>query len=297
MPVKMGRVHLLRFQASALSRELKNILRRSGAKAYYRCVAEGAATKDGRIMAVKARRQGREYIFYPKAVIDASGALIKKIKAARLNDAGKKHLGGYCFKINANCRDPLLGVKIAYALDQAVKAKTLPWYYRLTQTTIINPQAAVIKMSMPYDLAHCKAAAGDGDRLFAYLKKNISDLASARVVKRGALLERSGARLSAGHILTQGDILLGKKYLLSAAKAAWPIEFWGEKGIEYGYIQGGYYDIPYACLKAKNISNLFSCGRFIGADIKALASARVAGTCLATGEAAGKLAAQCARKR
>jgi predicted flavoprotein YhiN len=53
-----------------------------------------------------------------------------------------------------------------------------------------------------------------------------------------------------------------------------------------------HYEIPARCLQSAPIQNLFMAGKTISADVDAIASARVMGCCLATGAAAGKLAAE-----
>jgi len=54
--------------------------------------------------------------------------------------------------------------------------------------------------------------------------------------------------------------------------------------------KGEYYDIPYGCIVAKDIDNLFVSGRCISASHEAMGSTRVIGTCFAIGEAAGTAA-------
>ncbi|NPV06780.1 MAG: FAD-dependent oxidoreductase [Anaerolineae bacterium] len=55
--------------------------------------------------------------------------------------------------------------------------------------------------------------------------------------------------------------------------------------------QGDWYDIPYRCLVPKGSANLLVAGRSISATHEAMAGARVMGTCMAIGEAAGVAAA------
>ena len=50
---------------------------------------------------------------------------------------------------------------------------------------------------------------------------------------------------------------------------------------------GEYYDIPYGCLVAKDVSNLLVSGRCVSASHEAMSSLRVIATCFAIGEAAG----------
>jgi hypothetical protein len=52
-----------------------------------------------------------------------------------------------------------------------------------------------------------------------------------------------------------------------------------------------WYDIPYRCLTPKEIDNLLVSGRCISATHQGMAGARVMGTCIAIGEAAGTAAA------
>jgi hypothetical protein len=56
-----------------------------------------------------------------------------------------------------------------------------------------------------------------------------------------------------------------------------------------------WYDIPYRCLTAKDIDNLLVSGRCISATHHGMAGARVMGTCIAIGEAAGTAAALAVR--
>jgi hypothetical protein len=54
---------------------------------------------------------------------------------------------------------------------------------------------------------------------------------------------------------------------------------------------GDWYEVPYRCLTAKGIDNLLVSGRCISATHEAMAGARVMGTCMAVGQAAGAAAA------
>jgi len=54
---------------------------------------------------------------------------------------------------------------------------------------------------------------------------------------------------------------------------------------------GQSYDIPYECLIPKQVTNLLVAGRCLSSTREANGSARVMGTCMATGEAAGTAAA------
>ena len=105
---------------------------------------------------------------------------------------------------------------------------------------------------------------------------------------------RESRRIVGRYVLTREDVLSARKFDDAVARASWPIELWeeGEPGARYEYLEDGEtYDIPLRCLAARDVTNLFMAGRCLSASHEALGSARVIGTCLATGAAAGAAAA------
>lgn len=106
---------------------------------------------------------------------------------------------------------------------------------------------------------------------------------------------RESRRVIGRYELTRDDVLGGRRFADGVARAGWPIELWddGSLGPSYEWLEDGRpYDIPRRCLEARDMDNLFAAGRCISATHDALGSARVIGTCLATGEAAGVAAAR-----
>ncbi len=61
-----------------------------------------------------------------------------------------------------------------------------------------------------------------------------------------------------------------------------------------GVADGSWYDIPYGALVSADLPNLLTCGRSVSADHQAMASLRVMGPAMATGQAAGEAAAMAA---
>jgi hypothetical protein len=93
-------------------------------------------------------------------------------------------------------------------------------------------------------------------------------------------------------VLTESDVRTCKKSDDGVAIGTWPVEEWDYKGkvsMEYLNENDGYF-IPASTLISQQYANLFFAGKGISADSKAIASARVTGTCLQTGFAAGLLA-------
>lgn len=111
---------------------------------------------------------------------------------------------------------------------------------------------------------------------------------------------REGRRISGRYRLSRQDVLQGRAFEDGQARAAWPIELWepGKTGASYEYLEdGASYEIPLRALRPARLDNLFVAGRCLSASHQAAGSARVIGTCLAVGEAVGKIAAECAAGR
>jgi hypothetical protein len=105
---------------------------------------------------------------------------------------------------------------------------------------------------------------------------------------------RAGRMIIGQYVLTGADVLAGRKFCDGAARGAWPIEQWNAEGqsrLRY-LAKGGHYEIPARSLRAEGTQNLFMAGKVISADADGIASARVMGCCLATGAAAGNIAAE-----
>jgi hypothetical protein len=94
-------------------------------------------------------------------------------------------------------------------------------------------------------------------------------------------------------VLTQAQVMGCVKHPNAVARGAWPVEHWepGKYADMSYFAEHDHYDITPAMLRSPQFDNFFFAGRNMSADDKAIASARVIGTCLATGYAAGVLAA------
>jgi FAD dependent oxidoreductase len=111
---------------------------------------------------------------------------------------------------------------------------------------------------------------------------------------------RESRRVVGRYELTREDVLEGRAFDDGVARASWPIELWqeGQLGAAYEYLEdGATYQIPLRALRARDLDNLLAAGRAMSASHEALGSARVIGTCLAAGEAAGRAAASLAAGR
>jgi len=105
---------------------------------------------------------------------------------------------------------------------------------------------------------------------------------------------RTMSRSQGIQTLEEADILACAKPSDGVATGAWPIELWGAaRAPEMTYFaEDDCYWISANTLVSKYLDNLFFAGRAISATERAIASARVIGTCFSTGYAAGMLAAE-----
>ncbi len=238
---------------------------------------------------------GDEFWIEAKVVIDCSGnAVVVQKSSAKCIEPENPALAGFVFRVSDVAQGDLLSIKVPYVLRQAVDAGTLPGYCRFTVYMPGAPGSGSCKMSMPADVDD--ALAGQvAERVFEVLRNKLPEFRAAqRTETSKSILQREGIRIKGEYLLTQEDVRQGRRFEDSVARGAWPMEFWNaDDGPSYSYVEGGsIYDIPLRALKSENIENLWAAGRTISADSAALASARVIGTCMVTGEAAGLAAAK-----
>jgi hypothetical protein len=184
--------------------------------------------------------------------------------------------------------------RILLKLSHAVKAGRLP---KGTDCVSFMPslESGVLTLRLDLGIAARKAqsAVGMASDLFAFLKANVPEFGRARMSSRiSPVLDRTSRRLRGRYVLTSGDVMNARKFKDGMVRCSWPVEMWGAGGRpKFQYLDPGqYYEIPAGSLVARRFDNLFVAGRCISADDKAIASARVVGACLATGEAAATLA-------
>jgi hypothetical protein len=127
------------------------------------------------------------------------------------------------------------------------------------------------------------------ERLLAWLHST-PGFAAACIARYGRLGIRDGGRIVGEYCLTEADVVAGRRFADVACRAAWPIEHWHpETGLHLEYLPDGQdYDIPLRSLKVMGFTNLWAAGKCLSAEPRAQASARVAGTCWAMGEAVAR---------
>ncbi len=138
---------------------------------------------------------------------------------------------------------------------------------------------------------------------------------------------RESRQVIGDYVLTGDDVRQGRKFPDAVARGSWWIDihcplghtypvhlcivecprqdtcpFWAAEHDKTMRVKADlyppdddWYDIPYRCLTPQKVDNLLVSGRCISATHQGMAGARVMGTCIATGQAAGTAAALTAR--
>lgn len=132
------------------------------------------------------------------------------------------------------------------------------------------------------------------EELHRFLVLNVTSCRQARLAAIAPQLGiRSGRRIRARATLGEVDILGARKLDQGIARGSWPMERWGA-GLQPEmsfFAERDFYEISLDCLRSRAVDNLFVAGRCLGATGPAMTSARVIGTALGTGWAAGVAAA------
>lgn len=131
-------------------------------------------------------------------------------------------------------------------------------------------------------------------RTSEFLKKYVPGFENSYVVCSSPFIGiRETRRIVGEYVLTEDDVLQGRRFDDAIARSAYPVDVHDPKGTGtiFAQVKNKYYEIPYRCLVPLNIDNLLVAGRCISSTVKAIASARVMITAMSLGQAAGVAAA------
>ncbi|MFZ2657323.1 MAG: FAD-dependent oxidoreductase [Victivallales bacterium] len=104
---------------------------------------------------------------------------------------------------------------------------------------------------------------------------------------------RETGRIVGDYTLSQDEVVSGKKHISGIGQGAHHVDIHGAgtAQVRIPIKDGRTYDIPFGCLLPAGLKNVIAAGRCISSDRGANGSARVMGTCMVTGQAAGLAAA------
>lgn len=127
-----------------------------------------------------------------------------------------------------------------------------------------------------------------------FLRKSVPGFGEASISGMSPRIGiRETRRVVGDYVLTGEDVLSGRKRDDGVAKGCHHVDIHqdGTGQIRIPVADGGSYDIPLASLLPKGLENVVIAGRCLSASREAQGSARVMGSCMAMGQAAGSLSA------
>lgn len=261
----------------------------------------------GRLVKVGASVHNRPVVFHPAAVIDATGgAVVSRLAGLDIFESETYQAAAQVFAMAGIDADDeqMLSLSLMRSIRSGITGGHYPeGCERLSVVPgSLRMGRAAFKLGLPLAIGNDPT---DVVRLELFARKAVGELtawlqAHNELFQRAWLTMRApevgirtGPRNMGKAVLQKEDVMACRKVEDAVARGAWPIEYW-EPGknprMEY-FTLDDHYDIPAGALQSAVLANLFFAGRNISATEEAVASARVIGTCLATGYAAGRLAA------
>lgn len=257
----------------------RGVLKTCRAKAVVDCTGD----------ATGARWLGREFWIQAE-----SGRLYRPAYVCQMNGVSGSHDDGWRLQTGAMI---VKGIKAGDLPEAAMAAQFRDSPFPGEMFLTIDLEAGGAGWD-PFDPQKRAEAEAEGRRaalgLWRYLRRHHADFAGS---PPPVFPTQAGIRETAryrGDVFVTGDQLAAcTRFEDEAALAGWPMEKRETaRGPRFRFFdEPRPAGIPAGCLRNAGLPGLFFAGRCLSADHEALASLRVMGTCMATGEAAGRMAA------
>lgn len=303
-PVRAGRVWFLPQHPVVFAGLADALLREAGVEVLFHC--ELIALEPGWRARVLCRGAGMD--IEARAVVDASGDAVAAAAMGvghAMTDATSLQRPAYVCGVQG-VRGGIDGLGLAGRIIDGIRAGDLPGAATGMHFRASGRPGEVFAT---LDLAGVERGAYDptDPRCLAALEATGREVAMAVVAClqrtapgwEGAFIShwpaRAGVRESrrwlGEAVLTGEDVMAGRRFADEVAVASWPLELREtHRGPRLRY-PAGPAGIPRGALVARGHERLFVAGRCLSCDHEAQASIRVMGTCFATGDAAGRMAA------
>jgi len=308
-PVRMGRVAVLQTRPGVFETVADEYLAsQKDLDIVYGAEALRLRMDGNRIRRIDFSADGREQQVQAGAVIDATGtAAVCEMAGAPLLLPDETEQGPAILFSAEDANGVLTNrtnvirilMKIRRAADSgdlppgADSIGFLPEIGGKTVTVKLNLGALVVREHGSHGENFQDKAQEMKQQLIDFLQNNEDDFLHIQFSDEpGKILHRAGKRAKGMYLLTREDVLSAARFPDAVTRGCWPIEKYpASGGPRFSYLpKEAAYDIPERCLRVPGVDNLFTAGRTISADDDAIASVRVIGCCLATGESAGNLA-------
>jgi hypothetical protein len=315
-PVRMGRLDVLLHRPTSFASLADHFVQSlPNLKLLLHCEIEGVELEDRRnIHSLRLRCRNTRSELEASVVIDTTGdAEIAKIAGAPWERSPLSSLQRPAYIIALRGIDPKAmseegRIVIAHSLSSAVIAGKLPESaLGMAFRAGVLPQevwGTIDLADRDFDPAdpHCLSqieveGRAIANQVISFLRTALDGFSCATIASfpcRAGI--RESLRIKGLYELSEEDVLGGTRFDDEIALSSWPIELRETaRGPRFRFpLENRSCGIPLRCLRSAEIDNLLVAGRCISASHEAQAAIRVIGTCMATGEAAGKAAAEIA---
>lgn len=306
-------LHFLPYQPAAFHQQAVMQLKKSGVELFLHMSVSNVKIIDNEICELLVNTPTRQFCIMPVAVVDCSGnAEISMLADLDMIECSNYQSGAYVFQVSGlpQMQPRLLALNLIRWIKRGIQNTDLDsycdWLSIIPGT--VNNGMGYLKLGLPKlfdnDLMSLTEYELDARsrciEVVEYLRGTEPLCKEFTIINMATQIGiRSGPRSQGIKTLTSEQVLACEKPDDGVAIGAWPIEYWGkQRKPEMRYFEmDDYYLIPAGTLVSRHLNNLFFAGKAMSATEQAIASARVIGTCLSTGYAAGMLAAEFSQKQ
>ncbi len=300
-------LHYLPYHPFAFKTVCDFFVKDSRIEVFLHTVITGCDRNKNSITAVHAFAFDTQIIFKATTIIDCSGeAIVSRSADLPIDESEAYQAAAQVFSLHQVDSDTEATVSMILLRDLTRAIQNNEISKALMRTSIVpgslHQKCVFLKIALPFAITHGLNSVTEIEiqarklvaELFYFLKNYSAPFKAAQLGEVATEVGiRTGRRPIGKYVLSESDVLSCRKFNTGIANGAWPIEFWEPgKKVKMDYFEeNDFYQIPAEALMSNTVTNLFFAGRNISASNAAIASARVIGTCLQTGFAAGKLAA------
>lgn len=299
-------LHFLPYQIKAFHRLSLQLLQRAEVQLYLNTELLSVDVVNGQVTQLLLKTAQQEFNIQPLAVIDCSGqAVVSQLANLERLIESQYQTASFVFQVQGlpSMEPRMLSLNLIRWLQVGIDQGELEpecAYLSLMVDTVQQGQG-LFKLGLPSPTEHRAnyvdiykpIAICRSKKVVRYLTQAVPLLSQLDIVVMATQLGiRSSAKSKGLELLDQQQVLACAKPDNGIAVGAWPIEQWQQQAkptMQY-FSENDCYWIPAGALVSDQLSNLFFAGRTFSATESAMASARVIGTCLSTGYAAGLLA-------
>lgn len=289
------------YQVDLLSRYLSGLIEESGVEYHPNSEVIGVKRVGTALNQVVMKQNGEQRTVGAKAFVDCSGhGVLSDLAGLDMLKSEQYQKASQVFRVDR------VGTRDEFSANFAIRKAILGAESRIKHISVVPGSLAGgyadIKFTLPVVVTDDMDLKGLNElgkelvtEVIELLMKNVESFCEAKLER---IYPEVGVRVlkrpKGKYVLTEEDVRSGRKSdEQTKIEGTWPIEEWiKEERVSLTPIDlGSSYEIPLDCLRSSHAENLFFGGKGISATDRAIASARVIGTCLQTGFMAGKLAA------